>query len=335
MRWLVVVVLASCGRIDFTPIALSGTGDGGGAIGDGTHATAPSDAGGTNPVSCADRTVTQESVAGTITLTGTLGGSGVNASGSCGGSVAEDLYELDVGTNDGVLLDTGTSSTADVVLYLRTTCDDPSTEIGCTVSKTDGPATLYYGPLAAGTYYLFVDGNAPGTYSVSAESLLGNGASCDFLSDCGLGLDCIDGTVGMRCLGSGPGSCSVAQPFDGAGSFSATASNINPGSFHAAQCGNSDGGWYSPETIYTVALANGISDLHVSTIGAATNYDTVVYVESACDGPLIACNDDASGDLDGASDLHTGPLVAGMYYVFVDGYDGAMGTAAVTIDATP
>src|SRR5580704_823458 len=198
MRWIVLAVLAGCGRIGFEPIALSGTGDDGGTLGDGAHATSQSDAGGTDPVSCADRTVTPESLAGTITLTGTLGGSGANASGSCGGSVAEDLYELDVGTNDGVLLDTGTSSTADVVLYLRTSCDDPSTEIGCTVSKSDGPATLYYTSLAAGTYYLFVDGNTPGSYSVSVEGLLGNGAHCDFESDCGIGLDCIDGTTAMR-----------------------------------------------------------------------------------------------------------------------------------------
>ena len=65
------------------------------------------------------------------------------------------------------------------------------------------------------------------------------------------------------------------------------------------------------------------------------HYDTLVCVESACDGPLIACNDDASGYPEGASDLHTGPLPAGTYYVFVDGYDGAIGTAGVTIDATP
>jgi hypothetical protein len=334
-RFAMIVVLAGCGRIGFSPIDLATAGDGGRSS-DGSFAT-PNDAGGgTNPVSCSARMSTVAVVGDTaMTLSGTLGSAGPNATGSCGGSLAEDLYIIDVDSNDGVLLQTSSSSTADVVLYVRATCDDPSSERACTVGKADGAATLYFSSLAAGTYYLFVDANTPGSYSVTGQTFLGKSSGCDITSTCGLGYACTDDTEGERCAGSGPGSCTVANAFTGAGPFATTSTTASPGSLHAAQCGNSDGGWFAPENVYTVALASAVSDMHVSTVGGGTNYDTVVYVESACDGPMIACNDDAAGDAVGASDLHTGPLAAGTYYVFVDGYDGAMGSASLTIDTTP
>jgi hypothetical protein len=336
MRCWLLVLVASCGRVGFDTVAQSPGGEldgGGGTLAD--SGAAGHMGGGTNPVPCADRTITDVTLGGNMNLTGTLGTTGPNAMGTCGGTDAEDIYRVTIDGNDGALLLTAGSSTADVVMYVRSDCDEPSSEIACAVGKTDGSAVLYFGPLTAGTYYLFVDGDAPGSYEISTESLLGGHSACSFAQDCGLGWSCTDTTENEKCLGAGPGECTIAQAFTGAGPFSATANNTSPGSFHAAQLGADDGGWYSPETVYTIALAASVSDLEVSTIATSTNYDTLLYVETSCDGQVVGWNDDAPGHVAGASDLHTGPLAAGTYYVFVDGYFGAMGTAGLSIDVTP
>jgi hypothetical protein len=49
----------------------------------------------------------------------------------------------------------------------------------------------------------------------------------------------------------------------------------------------------------------------------------------------LGCNDDSSGAIPLASDVHTGALAAGTYYVFIDGAGTSSGTAAVTIETTP
>jgi hypothetical protein len=87
--------------------------------------------------------------------------------GTCGGSGGPDLaYEL-VLAEDATVLAEITVATWDTVLYLRTACDDPGTQLAC---NDDGGGTyglrsmIAPGLLTAGTYYLFVDGLYSGAY---------------------------------------------------------------------------------------------------------------------------------------------------------------------------
>jgi hypothetical protein len=74
------------------------------------------------------------------------------------------------------------------------------------------------------------------------------------------------------------------------------------------------------------------SDVFVTSHG--TTFDTVIYMRAGCCGAEIACNDDADGRR--TSVLSARNLVAGTYYIFVDGKDaGATGAFSVDIYATP
>jgi hypothetical protein len=87
--------------------------------------------------------------------------------GSCGGSGGPDVaYEL-VLAEDATVTAEITVATWDTVLYLRSACDDPATELVC---NDDGGGALGLrsridaGLLTAGTYYLFVDGLYSGAF---------------------------------------------------------------------------------------------------------------------------------------------------------------------------
>jgi hypothetical protein len=327
---LVALSIAGCGRLDFADRTGSG-GGGGGGNGDAVSATVPGDdGGGTNSLACADRTIPMLD-AGAGNFSGTLTAAS-NATGSCGGSQSEDVYTFTLAGPSPIAFQANlTGTTAQTVLYLRTSCDDPATEVACGTGKGGG-AALYFDALPAGTYYLFVDGDSPGAYMGTMTTFAGNGGGCSVgLGGCTPGLECQDGTVGPRCRDTG---CVVAQALDGPGPFSIPVTTSGP-SEAAATCGGNDGGLEAPEQIYSVTLSADVSDMHVSTIGAATDFDTIVYVRGGdCTTDDIACNDDASTSTR-SSDLHTGPLAAGLYYVFVDGFIGQSGNAQLSIDTTP
>src|SRR5437870_5206280 len=128
------------------------------------------------------------------------------------------------------------------------------------------------------------------------------------------------------------GSCSspTVLPAQG-GTFGGTTSGT---SVLAGSCGSSG---TAPEQVFqwTPAVSGTAT---VQTCGAATTFDTVLYMRSgACaSGPEVAagCNDDACLNATGlirASRL-TPTVTAGQtYFIVVDGYGGAQGTFSLTI----
>jgi hypothetical protein len=255
--------------------------------------------------------------------------------GSCGGAtLGEVIYQLDAAYSGGDVLVAGDfpGSSAGTVMYIRSACADPSTELACSYmdGNGDAPEIRLLGA-AAGRYYVYVDGDGAGAYEVSLQTLLPAGAPCDptnVRDRCGADLVCT-GT----CT---PASCTITQALSGSTTYMVTAdTSTGAVNDHAATCGDAhDGGVRAAERVYTVDVASSISDLVVSTDDAATTYDTLVYVRASCLGPEITCDDD-SGTISLRSIAHTGPLAAGTYYVFIDGFGHATGSASVTITLTP
>lgn len=88
-----------------------------------------------------------------------------------------------------------------------------------------------------------------------------------------------------------------------------------------------------PEVIIVVAVATP-STLRVETVNG--DFDTALYIRSPCDGDAaavgLACNDDGGA---GTLSLIEIAVEPGSYYVFVEGYNGRVGTTDVQIDVLP
>jgi hypothetical protein len=100
----------------------------------------------------------------------------------------------------------------DTVLYLRTSCTDPTTELACNDNIDPGNAhsRILLSDLAAGTYFAYVDGSrngagflATGAFGVVFEivPIVGAGEACGTAVDggapvgrCASGLSCVGGT---------------------------------------------------------------------------------------------------------------------------------------------
>jgi hypothetical protein len=299
-----VLAFAGCGRIDFAPLA----------VGSACTALVPPGA----------------SVSGTLVASSAT-------SGTCGGdATSEDVYVLDVVVPGGDILAAADymNEPASPVLYIRTDCADAQSELACDTSNgvADLPE-IHLESVPVGRYYVFVDGRATGTYTATIQTLLPEGASCDVADTrdrCNGNLACTSGA----CM---PSTCAVQQAFTGAGPFTATVNTTAATNLHAGGCGQGgDGGLRAPEAIFTVDVATPMSDVVVSTDDPATDFDTLVYVRSSCDAGEVACDDDSGSNGNSLTSVaHTGPIAAGTYYVFVDGFAYHAGTAQVTITLTP
>src|SRR5436305_4401685 len=115
------------------------------------------------------------------------------------------------------------------------------------------------------------------------------------------------------------------------GTFTGTTSGT---SLLAGSCGNSGG---SPEQVFQwTPTVSGTAT--IQTCGAATTFDTVLYLRSGvcAGGPEVAagCNEDTCANATGlvrASRI-TPTVTAGQtYFIVVDGYAGAQGTFSLTV----
>lgn len=92
---------------------------------------------------------------------------------------------------------------------------------------------------------------------------------------------------------------------------------------HAGGCGGAG----SPDHLYRfVAPGPGLYRIH--TLGSA--FDTVLYAWSECDGPELACSDDANLELQ--SELFVELAAGQMIYVIVDGLAGAAGAYQLNVE---
>jgi hypothetical protein len=128
---------------------------------------------------------------------GTLMGAPSNlTSPTCGGGGGEAAFQVSL-TEPSVLVATTDlpGTTMDTVLYLRTDCQMPATEITC--NDDFGPPGVVASRITAildpGTYYLVVDGRnagGAGNFQLQVDLLRGEDQPCDNQGDCGPGLQC-------------------------------------------------------------------------------------------------------------------------------------------------
>jgi hypothetical protein len=234
------------------------------------------------------------------TVTGVTSGTATQA-GSCGSSAGspERVYRW-VAPYTGTVRATTCGSSYDTVLYARAGSCDGAEVAGsaCNDDSACGNGSDLTFPTVAGeTYYLFVDGygGAQGSFTLNVTPV------------------------------PPPGSCETPRELDPRGE-TVTGTTSGTGTLQGS-CGSS---LASPERVFRfVAPASGWAS--ASTCGSG--FDTVVYVRAgSCAGAEVsgACNDDdaACGRGSTASFLVVKDAV---YYVIVDGYNGAAGNFTLTV----
>lgn len=273
-----------------------------------------------------------------VPASGTIGGmlvAGDGTAGSCGGDgVAELVYAIDVPAGAGLIAAAdGPNTQGNDLTYVRTDCADPASEVKCDLDSGAGEQSQFrFFSLDPGRYYVFIDGQDGAVGNVDGQIVLQlpQGATCTGNTTrdrCAADFTCITGTCQ-------PADCAVLETFTTTGTFTRMATTMGD-SLHAGTCAQAnDGGARAPEVVYRVALNTGVSNLHVSTDSTMTTYDTLIYVRSGCTGAELGCDDD-SGVQDLTSVVDTGPLPAGDYFVFIDGFSVRSGTASITITISP
>jgi hypothetical protein len=118
------------------------------------------------------------------------------ASPTCGGGGGEAAFQVSFTEPSVLVATTDLPGTAmDTVLYLRTDCLDPGSEITCN-DDTGAPgvqASTITAILDPGTYYLVVDaatGISGGAYQLQVDLLRGEDQPCANQGECGPGLQC-------------------------------------------------------------------------------------------------------------------------------------------------
>jgi hypothetical protein len=128
----------------------------------------------------------------------------------CGGAGGEKPYAIVIEQPSVLVATTDLPQTnTDTVLYLRTTCGDEGSELGCNDNLGAGNSrSRLVVTVDPGVYYLIVDGrNAAGggNFGLRVELFAGEGQPCTVQGECGEGLQCWDPTGGDTTV------CSIPQ----------------------------------------------------------------------------------------------------------------------------
>jgi hypothetical protein len=251
-----------------------------------------------------------------------------------GTGVSEAIYSIDVSAGAQLLASADEGADADTMLYLRRDCADPATEVLCNLEfgMGDSTSSRVLAP-PAGRYYVVIDGQTAGDYAGRIQTLLPKGATCDPTNArdrCAPSFTCTNNT----CVDA---ACPLAGTLMGANNYVRNVTTTNAARDYAGTCGEgNDGGVRAPEVVYQLIIPlGGVANVRVSTDSSMTNYDSLVYMRQfTCTGTEVGCDDDA---IDGAgpSLFDTGPLPAGDYYIFVDGFGTRSGTAVLTVTISP
>jgi hypothetical protein len=114
-----------------------------------------------------------ETISASGSWSGTTAGMFDDVAGTCGGSGGLDVtYEVQIAAPSRFVAEIGPSATWDTVLHLRSVCTDQATQLACNDDYTGIGlrSHIEVASLAAGTYYLNVDGlysGASGPYTVN------------------------------------------------------------------------------------------------------------------------------------------------------------------------
>ena len=239
-------------------------------------------------------------------------------SGSCGGSGGRDLvYRLTTTVDGQDLFVTTIGSAADTVVYVRAGDCTGGRQLDCQSAyrtSFDRNPVLLFDNLAAGTYYIFVDGqDAMQTGSLRLEV---NWTAEDVAGD--------------RC----------GQPYEWVpGTATYCENTSSEGNEYAGGCAGA-----GREHVYYYVVPAGSSGNYLfHTCNGGTDFNTVLYLRSACQDAAteINCNNDigtSCGGLGGywRSRIESGAsgrLAPGIYYLFLDGTWGQAGNYC--IDTVP
>lgn len=225
--------------------------------------------------------------------------------GSCGGGGApETVYRLDVRSRTR-LRASFSEAEYPPIAYLRSTCGDTTTELACVAPAvlSAGAETEIDETLAAGTYYLVVDGTRADTFGASTMTL-----RMDDL-----------GALDSACRGAPlirPGTQIEGDTRGGTDRFQATCA----------------GGALSPDLVYRLVIRR-TSTVRISS--EQESWDGAIYIRSDCVDATTerGCNDDAG---DNRHSMIETELEPGTYYVFVDGFaSGNSGEFTLDVDVSP
>ncbi len=282
----------------------------------------------------------------TASVSGDTTNMGADYAGSCGSSSgAPDQVFAVTPDVDGTLtaaLDPP-SSPFDAVLYARTSCNDPASQIACHDALSPGQDRLEFPVQAGTTYYLFVDGYSthagPFRLDISVTpAYCGNGIvegteQCDDggnLPNDGCDPNCQFEPQGPEDLC--PGKQLVLTDTAGTwmGTASGTTTYLTAG--YQSTCGSAG---TAPDAVYNfIVPING--ELRVALPTAQTKFDSVLYLRSgACEGTgssAVACDDNIG---DGGEEILMSVLAGEVYWVFVDGYSGHSGAYLLEVGVTP
>ena len=177
----------------------------------------------------------------------------------------------------------------DTVVHVRSgSCT--GTQVACDNDGGGSGASRVDVVLAAGTYYVVVDGNGPAAFGPFAVSATITPSPAN-------------------------DTCAGATTIGGAGGVF-NGSTLGAGNELTGGCGGADGA----DVVYTFTLG-AASDVFVTTVGSAI--DTVVYLRATCTGADLGCQDDHRAPLSTGAVLQADNLAAGTYYLIVDGKNAA------------
>ncbi|MEZ4251688.1 MAG: hypothetical protein R3B99_26025 [Polyangiales bacterium] len=227
--------------------------------------------------------------------TGTTEGQADYFQATCAGGAAspDHVYRLDVPNRSRVRI--RQNSDHDGALYLRSGCDDATTEIACNDDFVDTHRSRLTTTLEPGRYFVYADGYAgqgqgiaQGNFSVTAElgSAQGGGATGD--------------------------TCAQAAPIPTGGTFT-------PDTFEASDdVRGSCGGEGAPDVVYALDVQ---SRSRLDAVVRNAENDSVVYVQRTCGDATteVACTAVASSDPRATEARLTTTLAPGRYVLVFDG----------------
>jgi hypothetical protein len=274
------------------------------------------------------------------TVTGSTAGAPNGGGGTCGGgSAGEAIFYFDLTGPADVLVSTDHPGTGyNTAVYLRSICDDPSTQLACASGGMLGDS-LVETNVEPGRYYVIVDGVAggEGDFELSLDILpiVAEGDPCDLTGQtnrCADGSTCTDTPTGPICVGEQAACESGATPLTPPATV--MSDTVGLPDVYAPGC-SFDGG--AGELVYSVDVPAGAYDL-VATV-TPTNFmgdgfDPILTIETTCGDPAtdVGCADSGAEEPETVIVLDA---AAGAYYVLVDGWNGTAGAFALDVSLRP
>lgn len=235
-------------------------------------------------------------------------GAGMLGTEDCGFGDAEEAAFAFVAETAGTYCANTIGSEFDTILYARTSCGDPSSELDCDDDGADGATSQLEFSAAPGTpVYLIVDGYDElefGNYALTVSA-----GTCDAAAAAAI--------------------CSAAAAV-GEGTFTGELPFVSVAD--SAGCRGTAGGevvWaYTPTATGPVCMRARGTDTPAA--------DTILYVRRSCTDRTseLGCHDNVDNFSDFSSRLELNVSAGTVYYVFVDEYDDGWGGVGGAVELT-